>query len=134
MDPQAQDQGGFEKPAPQPSADMIPSVGGHNAYPAAPETASAPPAGIAAQPITAMPASAPPPMHQPTSAVPVVASTATTPAVADDIDLIEKEWVEKAKHIVAQTRTDPYQQNSQMTNFKADYMKKRYNKDIKIET
>ena len=56
-----------------------------------------------------------------------------TPAVANDIDLIEKEWVDKAKAIVAKTRNDPHAQNSEMNRFKADYMKKRYGKDIKLE-
>lgn len=60
----------------------------------------------------------------------VVASA--TPSVADDIDLIEKEWVDKAKAIVLQTRNDPHNQNKEMNRFKADYMKKRYNKDIKL--
>lgn len=54
------------------------------------------------------------------------------PTIADDTDLIEKEWVMKAKEIVARTRHDPYQQNKQVEGFKADYMKKRYNKDIKL--
>ena len=54
------------------------------------------------------------------------------PAVADDTDLIEKEWVLKAKAIVARTRTDPYKQNQAINHVKADYMKKRYNKDIKV--
>ncbi len=54
------------------------------------------------------------------------------PAIADDVDLIEKEWVEKAKHIVAITIGDPYQQNKQLSKVKADYIKKRYNKIIKL--
>lgn len=54
------------------------------------------------------------------------------PAVADDIDLIEKEWVEKAKEIVSKTRTDPFAQNQEMNKVKAEYLKKRYNKDVKI--
>lgn len=54
------------------------------------------------------------------------------PQIADDTDLIEKAWVLKAKEIVARTRHDPYEQNKQVESFKADYMKKRYNKDIKL--
>jgi hypothetical protein len=54
------------------------------------------------------------------------------PIIADDADLIEKEWVLKAKEIVARTRQDPYEQNKEVERMKADYMKKRYNKDIKI--
>ncbi len=50
---------------------------------------------------------------------------------ASDIDLIEKEWVLKAKAIVAHTHGDPYTQNKEINKIKADYIKKRYNKDIK---
>jgi hypothetical protein len=52
--------------------------------------------------------------------------------IADDADLIEKEWVSKAKAIVEQTKHDPYQQNQAMTKVKAEYLKKRYNKDLKL--
>ena len=54
------------------------------------------------------------------------------PAVADDGDLIEKEWVQGAKQIVERTRMDPHQQVKEMHAFKADYMKKRYNKVIEL--
>lgn len=63
---------------------------------------------------------------------PVVAVPIEDSATADDGDLIEKEWVLKAKAIVEQTRNDPYLQNKQMNQVKADYLKKRYNKDIKV--
>ncbi len=52
------------------------------------------------------------------------------PDEASDIDLIEKEWVLKAKHIVAETMHDPYAQQYQISHMKADYMRKRYNKDL----
>ena len=51
---------------------------------------------------------------------------------ADDGDLIEKEWVDKAKQIVEHYHDDPYNQSKQMTIFRADYMKKRYNRTIKL--
>jgi len=99
--------------------------------PASAETAPQP----AAAP-TAAPVSAPLPMPQ---AAP--AATGTTPAPAtgtalpikDDGDLIEKEWVNKAKQIVEHTREDPYKQSEELTVFKADYMKQRYNKTIKLK-
>ncbi len=53
-----------------------------------------------------------------------------TPQIADDTDLIEKEWVEKAKEIVEKTKENPYLQNKAISEIKADYIKKRYNKDI----
>lgn len=55
---------------------------------------------------------------------------ATPPNVASDSDLIEKVWVDKAKEIVEHTRDNPYEQQKAMSKFKADYMKKRYNKDV----
>jgi hypothetical protein len=54
-----------------------------------------------------------------------------TPDIADDNDLIEKEWVNKAKSIIEKTKTNPHDQSDAMTLFKADYIKKRYNKTIK---
>ncbi len=60
-----------------------------------------------------------------------VATNSITPLIADDNDLIEKEWVLKAKAIVASTKDDPYMQNKEMGQYKADYIKKRFNKDIR---
>lgn len=54
------------------------------------------------------------------------------PAIADDVDVIEKEWVQKAKQIVSKTKEDPYAQSIEMNVFKHDYMKKRYGKEIKL--
>ena len=75
----------------------------------------------------AQPVALPPALPQDDQGAP----TATTPPIADDIDLIEKEWVDKAKQIVERTKQDPYVQNEEMTKMKADYLKKRYNRDIK---
>ena len=55
------------------------------------------------------------------------------PAMADDGDLIEKEWVSKVKQIMHTTAHDPYEQNRQFTKLKADYMQKRYGKSIKLD-
>lgn len=60
------------------------------------------------------------------------AAQSTAALIADDADLIEKEWVARAKAIVLQTKDDPYQQNTEMNKVKADYLKKRYNKDLKV--
>lgn len=72
------------------------------------------------------------------SAQTTVTSTATkqddgVPDIADDVDLIEKEWVEKAKMIVDKTKDDPYEQNKEISNFKAAYIKKRYNKEVRAQ-
>lgn len=54
-----------------------------------------------------------------------------TPAIAADEDLIEREWVEKAKKVVAETRHDPYAQDQAVGRLQADYLQKRYGKTIK---
>lgn len=51
----------------------------------------------------------------------------------DDGDLIEKEWVHKAKSIVDRNRDDPFRQSEELTEVKAEYMKQRYDKDIKLD-
>lgn len=53
--------------------------------------------------------------------------------VADDKDVIEPEWVQKAKAIVSSTSDDPYKQSEDLTVLKADYMQKRYNKIVKLK-
>jgi len=53
------------------------------------------------------------------------------PEVAEDVDLIEKEWVKKAKDIVNATYGDPYTQNKQISKMKVEYIKKRYDRQIK---
>ncbi len=52
--------------------------------------------------------------------------------IADDADVIEKEWVEKAKKVISLTSDDPHQETIEINKLKATYMKKRFNKDIPI--
>lgn len=54
------------------------------------------------------------------------------PNEAADIDVIEQIWVAKAKELIDKTKDDPHTQKAQMSKFKAEYIKKRINKDIKI--
>lgn len=53
-----------------------------------------------------------------------------TPAVAADDDLIEKEWVDKAKQIISNTRDDPARREKEVGRLQADYLKKRYGKSL----
>ena len=71
--------------------------------------------------------------------VPVAAQsdddTATTvsddmPIIAADEDLIEKEWVDRAKKIIAETKDDPYKREQEVKRLQIDYVKKRYGKSI----
>lgn len=60
--------------------------------------------------------------------VPVVDDT----LLAEDGDLIEKAWVQKAKAIIEHTKNDPYNQNREINKVKKDYIQKRYQKDVKL--
>ena len=59
-------------------------------------------------------------------------ASSSSPAVADDVDVIEKEWVDKAKKIVATTKDNPYQQEKEVSKLQADYLMKRYGKQVKL--
>lgn len=52
------------------------------------------------------------------------------PAAAADDDLIEKEWVDKAKQIISETHDDPAARERQVSRLQADYLKKRYGKHL----
>lgn len=61
------------------------------------------------------------------------AATATAvpndhPAVAADEDVIEKEWVDKAKQIVTETQGDPHSRADRVNSLQKDYLQKRYGK------
>ncbi|HEX7484340.1 MAG TPA: hypothetical protein VF281_04275 [Candidatus Saccharimonadales bacterium] len=53
-----------------------------------------------------------------------------TPIAANDDDLIEKEWVDKAKKIIMQTKDDPYRREQEVGKLQADYLRKRYGKEL----
>jgi hypothetical protein len=74
---------------------------------------------------------------QPVGATPTppavpAAKPGATPEVAADNDRIEQEWVLKTKQILLATHNDPFEQARQLAALKADYMMKRYNKEIKL--
>lgn len=86
-----------------------------------------------------------PPVANPTPSVQVVnptppitsqPSTTTTPSVsmvAEDLDVMEKEWVSRAKQVVEATRDNPRQQNIELAKVKADYLQKRFQKTLKVD-
>lgn len=96
----------------------------------APAASAAPASGVASIPLPLPPMPMPPvpPIQNDNTSGAVQSKTASV----DDRDLIEKEWVNKAKQIVEQTRDDPYKQSEELTVFKADYLQKNYGKNIKL--
>lgn len=71
---------------------------------------------------------APPPQAAPVAPPPSVHTGA--PLVAEDADLIEKEWVDRAKKILQETKDDPFARTNRVNELQRDYLKKRYNKDL----
>jgi hypothetical protein len=74
----------------------------------------------------------PPIANTPAVSQQVAASTDDTPLVAADDEVIEQEWVQKAKNIVSQTKGDPFNQEKAVGKLQAEYIKKRYGKEIKL--
>jgi len=70
----------------------------------------------------------PPPLPAP--AAPVVQPGDDNPAVAADEDVIEKEWVDKAKKILSETKDDPYKRTERVNELQKDYLRKRYSKEL----
>jgi len=52
------------------------------------------------------------------------------PLIANDDDLIEKEWVDRAKKIVAGTKDNPYKREEEVSKLQIDYIKKRYGREL----
>lgn len=74
----------------------------------------------------------------PVPATPTTPDPATTtqqpstasPLTANDDDVIEKEWVDKAKDIVQKTAGDPHGRADQANALQKDYLQKRYGKAL----
>lgn len=54
----------------------------------------------------------------------------TATLLASDDDLIEKEWVDKAKKIIAETKDDPYKREYEISKLQIEYIRKRYGREI----
>ena len=55
-----------------------------------------------------------------------------SPAIAADDDLIEKEWVDKAKKIVSETKDNPRKREEDVSKLQIDYLAKRYGRKIGV--
>ena len=53
--------------------------------------------------------------------------------INDNPDHIEREWIDKVNSVVARTHEDPYLQKDQVSKVKAEYIRKRFNKQIKTD-
>mgnify|MGYP000885213938 CR=1 FL=1 len=89
---------------------------------------------VAPAPVLQQPLSQPVPVvdNQTTNSSLSGQQASSDPQIADDVDVIEKEWVDKAKKIVTATKDNPHQQEKEVSKLQADYLMKRYNKQVKL--
>ena len=59
------------------------------------------------------------------------APAVSAPLIADDVDVIEKEWVDATEQIIERTVGDPHARDEAIEDLQIDYLKKRYGKDVK---
>lgn len=78
----------------------------------------------------AMPALPTPVITPPQPVTSTTTSSDDVPDVAGDDDLIEKEWVDKAKKILLETRDDPYLREREISKLQIEYIRKRYGREI----
>lgn len=74
----------------------------------------------------------PMPVPVPVPTAPIADDSTANPTIAADDDLIEKEWVDKAKRIIAETKDDPYKREQEVNKLQADYLRKRYGKELGV--
>ena len=77
-----------------------------------------------------------PALPAPVLSAPATPATSTgladddVPTNASDDDLIEKEWVDKAKKIIATTKDDPYTREREISKLQIEYIRRRYGREI----
>jgi len=106
-----------------------PEVGVERGHEQFEQRSEAPPAPIVAQPVLPPPVAvvSTPPVVDP---IQPVSASDDLPMVANDDDLIEKEWVDKAKKIIVETKDDPYRREQEVGRLQADYLYKRYGRQL----
>lgn len=74
------------------------------------------------------------PVQQPAPVPPAADPAAAAASVPsdDNTDALDEEWINKAKAIVEQTKHDPHLESSELSKVKAEYLRIRYNKHIKV--
>lgn len=77
-----------------------------------------------------MPAMPLPPVPQTPVAIPAPDPSTANPIAANDDDVIEKEWVDRAKQVIIQTKDNPYAREKAIGELQRDYLAKRYGRQI----
>jgi hypothetical protein len=159
MDPRSNNTSGLGLPQPGSDMGQLPPIHAPDSF-HAPDTAAshfdtaAPGIGAVAPSAQAMPIADPPSIQPLPSVDPasVAAPVAPAPSAAipaqptmpqgdnqqlagpvDDTDTaFDQEWVGRAREVIQRTHSDPYLQSQELGKLKAQYIKLRYNKEIKV--
>ncbi len=118
-----------------PQTQEYAALGGETLPQALPETAPSPAVAPAAAPAAApvqYPVTLPASQAPVAQAAPSAASTPSVsgPAIAGDVDVIEKEWVDKAEALVKMTAGDPHAEEEAVEALQIDYLQKRYGRTV----
>ena len=132
MNPQQDQTPGLRLPQPSFNAGQAPQMPPAVAYqPPAPQAQPSTAPNNVPMPQQMSSAAPSQPSALPQAAMPAVQDM---PAVqADDESAIDQEWTNKAREIVERTHADPFLESRELSKIKAQYIKVRYNKDIKVE-
>jgi hypothetical protein len=99
--------------------------------PAASEAAPQPPAAGAPAPAQLTAADVAAAMAATPLPLAPVLPPAAIPVAADDVDVVEPEWVAAAEQVMTQTAGNPYAEEEGFETLQVDYLKKRYGHEVK---
>lgn len=86
---------------------------------------------LAPPPPAALPVVTPAPaVDAAAQAPPIQPQGVSNPVAANDDDTIEKEWVSRAKQVIAQTKDNPYAREKAIGELQRDYLMKRYGRQV----
>ena len=71
-----------------------------------------------------------PPQPLPATPAPAADPTVANPIAANDDDVIEKEWVDRAKQVILRTKDNPYARERAIGELQRDYLAKRYGRQV----
>lgn len=129
MDPSSGENARFEAPLTPETSEQA-AERNIEALPARPEKSPAPQPD---PPVAGLPADIP------AAAAVQIPDDSQTPSTSspwtdsDEKDRIDKQWVDKAKAVIASTKDDPFSQKKEITKVKAEYIKTRFNKILKTD-
>ena len=136
MDPQFNKAPDFNLPQPNLDVQSLPQAATEFPVVPSPEIQSGlqGPGPLAGAVTPAAQSSNPLPQVRPLSPHPLTSSDdpSSQQAVPTNEEELDRLYVQKAKKVIAQTHDDPYMQSQEIGKVKADYLKTRHGKELKV--